>query len=89
MALGLTPERPVTREVGRPAEEKQRPISAAVKEEDEDDCVGKVKSELAVIGPLQKSGRWGNYATKCNFGKYRLLCDRRNILQTGSQASYS
>lgn len=54
LALGLTPERPVTREVGRPAEEKQRPISAAVKEEDEDDCVGKVK-----IVHLELLENWG------------------------------
>ncbi|PIO65976.1 hypothetical protein TELCIR_12325, partial [Teladorsagia circumcincta] len=45
LALGLTPQRPVTCEVGRPAEEPQRPISATVADEkDDESSLGKVKS---------------------------------------------
>ncbi|VDL70634.1 unnamed protein product [Nippostrongylus brasiliensis] len=53
-ALGLTPDRPVTREVSRAVEEKQRPISASTTDKTEEDCVGKVK-----IVHLELVENWG------------------------------
>ncbi|WKX88985.1 hypothetical protein Q1695_008549 [Nippostrongylus brasiliensis] len=53
-ALGLTPDRPVTREVSRAVEEKQRPISASPTDKTEEDCVGKVK-----IVHLELVENWG------------------------------
>ncbi|RCN27763.1 hypothetical protein ANCCAN_26501 [Ancylostoma caninum] len=44
LALGLTPQRPVTRETSTSIQEKERPISAAPPDIEDDDCPGKVKT---------------------------------------------
>ncbi|PIO65483.1 hypothetical protein TELCIR_12844, partial [Teladorsagia circumcincta] len=57
LALGLTPQRPVTCEVGRPAEEPQRPTSVTVADEkDDENSLGKVK----IIFQLQLLSSWGD-----------------------------
>ncbi|KAL6731378.1 hypothetical protein Aduo_002250 [Ancylostoma duodenale] len=55
LALGLTPQRPVTRETSTSIQEKERPISAAPPDIDDDDCPGKVK-----ILHLDLCENWGS-----------------------------
>ncbi|RCN37848.1 hypothetical protein ANCCAN_16223 [Ancylostoma caninum] len=55
LALGLTPQRPVTRETSTSIQEKERPISAAPPDIEDDDCPGKVK-----ILHLELCENWGS-----------------------------